>query len=776
MTLIMENTNTAPQQASSIPTAPWVNQSQPTVVQKATQTVQAIPQKKSSNWILIGCWLFFVFLLILIGVWLTAALNSPSTLQSLGRSLDTVKQFLKVIILVVAWLFLFVWVWLFWINVYRLLTTKEGSKLWYIIWSLFGFIIMIAAVWWGALGFSKVNAYSDRVTINSSSLINPYLQVLGWSDRRWLNWRVYTNTLWLKIIWPANIQMQFNKTAYDKLYNNLIPFQQIDNIVIDCGNWQNLNWSKIWRDSEFIFNKSCFYKEKWLYTVNMALTYRDKNTWLVQTKSFSWVSNVDVISQIDISSSDEFTSISDDKSEFVIWSTPVRVGIQTNRVMSDLWLENPLIERDIDWDWIKDDSNPNFSTNISKAWLRSIYYRFPTLPWYNWMWYRLNLRVNPSTVEPCKLSVSQVGSWEYRIDMSVTDSVQVKSREVEVIDAKTQLPVETLTNLPTVYRLPWAWAYAIRWIYYTQEWKKWVCESQWLNSNVQFYYLKTTVNIESSAGKITTWSQEDTMTVKVPSLPATIQITIDDIIPQPNRPTLTATLWEEIINPYILNQYRIKLSENKTTEFIVTITDADGKKASKKIIFEPSIKPIIAKVSADKKVGYDPLNVRLDASISQLNDSSDEVVYFSWDFGDWQKTDNVSQWSINHVYRFDIGKQEWRYKPKVTIKTQKWYEDTIELEDYIIVKRELRQIKIVSPSNPAQLARIWDEISITAQTDWAVKAVKWDFGNQESKQCDNRTCLDTTVTYLNKWIYDIIVVVEYADHPSVTQTYRLKVD
>jgi hypothetical protein len=70
------------------------------------------------------------------------------------------------------------------------------------------------------------------------------------------------------------------------------------------------------------------------------------------------------------------------------------------------------------------------------------------------MRYRLNLRVNPSTVEPCKLSVSQVGSGEYRIDMSVTDSVQVKSREVEVIDAKTQLPVESLTNLPTVYRLP----------------------------------------------------------------------------------------------------------------------------------------------------------------------------------------------------------------------------------------------------------------------------------------------------------------------------------
>lgn len=635
---------------------------------------------------------------------------------------------------------------------------------------------MIGAVAWWALGFSKVNAYSDQVTVNSSDLVNPYLQVFQWSDRRWLNGRIYTNTLWLKIIWPASILMQFNKSAYDKLYANLIPFQNVNNITIDCGNWQTLDRSKIWWNNEFLFNKSCFYQEKWAYTVSMLLTYKDKNTWLLQNKAFSWVTTIDVISQIDLSSSDEITKLNDDKSELVVWSTPVRIAIQTNRVMSDLWLENPVIERDVDWDWIKDDGNPNFTTTLSQPGLRSIYYRFPTLAWYGTMWYRLNLRVNPSTVEPCKLSVSQVWSWEYRIWMSINEIIQVKSREVEIIDAKTQIPVETLTNLPTVYRLPWAWAYAIRWIYYTQDWKKWVCESQWLNSNVQFYYLKTSIVVDSSAWKISTWWQDDTMSVSIPSLPATVQVTIDDIVPEPSRPTLTATLWDETINPYIQNQYRLKLTENKISEFVVTIVDSDWKKASKKIIFVPAIKPIIAKVVADKKVWYDPLNVKLDASISQLNNTSDEVVYFSWDFWDWQKTDNVSQWSINHVYRFDITKQEWRYKPKVTIKTQKWFEDTIELEDYIIVKRELRQIKIISPSNPAQLAKIWDEIMLTAQTDWAVKAVKRDFDNQESKQCDNRSCLDTTVTYLNKWIYDIIVTIEYADHPSVTQTYRLKVD
>ena len=56
--------------------------------------------------------------------------------------------------------------------------------------------------------------------------------------------------------------MQFNKSAYDRLYTTLIPFQNVNNIVIDCGNGQTLDWSKIGWNNEFVFNKSCFYQDK----------------------------------------------------------------------------------------------------------------------------------------------------------------------------------------------------------------------------------------------------------------------------------------------------------------------------------------------------------------------------------------------------------------------------------------------------------------------------------------------------------------------------------
>lgn len=46
-------------------------------------------------------------------------------------------------------------------------------------------------------------------------------------------------------------------------------------------------------------------------------------------------------------------------------------------------------------------------------------------------------------------------------------------------------------------------------------------------------------------------------------------------------------------------------------------------------------------VKPDK--GTEPLTVTLDASTTKLNDATDEIVYFMWDFGDGESTKNISQ-------------------------------------------------------------------------------------------------------------------------------------
>jgi PKD repeat protein len=40
---------------------------------------------------------------------------------------------------------------------------------------------------------------------------------------------------------------------------------------------------------------------------------------------------------------------------------------------------------------------------------------------------------------------------------------------------------------------------------------------------------------------------------------------------------------------------------------------------------------------ANPSVGDEPLEVVLDASFTELNDPNDEIIYFTWDFGDGSK-------------------------------------------------------------------------------------------------------------------------------------------
>ena len=734
-------------------------------------------KKNSLWWIMIWCGIMFMFLMLLIGWGLIIALNSPSTLQSLGLSLDTIKTLLTMIIIIITMVFLVIGVWLFWFNTYRALTIKEWSKIPYILWAFVWFMLIIFSIAWGAIWYSRVQSFSDRLSIVSSELLIPYLKVWAWNDRRRMQSRIYARTQWLRIIAPANIQLQYNKSVFDALYSQVIPFRSIQNIVIDCWNGQTIEWSQTTWTSDYTFLRSCLYTKRWKYSISMDVSYLDKQTWVTQTRTFSGVSMIDVMTEMNISTADGVLGTNDLKSELVVWSNPVRVNLQTSQILSDLWLTSADVERDTNGDTLPDQTTTSQSFNFVEPGLQSIYYRLPWLVWYGTMRYRIDLRVNPSQVEPCQLSVSQVASWEYRIIMNINEAIPVQSKQIEIIDARTQAVIDTLTDSPAIYKLPWAWSYQVRGLYYTTDNKKWSCSAQWLNSTLQFYYLKTTTDIQSSAGRSTDISDLETVVYPVLSLPSTVSVTITDIVPQPIKPTITATLAWKIINPTSQNTYRLRLVDSKDTDFIITVVDEDNKKSTKTIRFVPALKPIIAKLDVDKKVWFDPLTVRLDASISQINDPKDEVVYFTRDFGDGQKTDNVSQWSITHVYRFDPKIQDGRYKPKVTIKTQKWFEDTIELSDYIIVKRELRQVKIVSPTNPAQRARAWDEVALMAQTDGPVKSVKRDFGdNSDPKSCNDRSCLDTTVTYLKNDTYDIVVTVEYADHPPVTQVLKMRVE
>lgn len=70
-------------------------------------------------------------------------------------------------------------------------------------------------------------------------------------------------------------------------------------------------------------------------------------------------------------------------------------------------------------------------------------------------------------------------------------------------------------------------------------------------------------------------------------------------------------------------------------------------------------------------VGNDPFAVTFDASATVLSDPTDEIVYFSWNFGDGTVKPNVSQSVIVHTYKYNYETENGVFKPSVEILTKK---------------------------------------------------------------------------------------------------------
>jgi PKD repeat protein len=96
--------------------------------------------------------------------------------------------------------------------------------------------------------------------------------------------------------------------------------------------------------------------------------------------------------------------------------------------------------------------------------------------------------------------------------------------------------------------------------------------------------------------------------------------------------------------------------------------------------------------------------VTLDVSQTTLTDKDDEIVSFTWDFGDGEIKKNINQGKVVYTYRFDTVKESGEYTPKVTIKTKKGLQETIVNSTPILVKRATRTLRIVSDTHPGQLA------------------------------------------------------------------------
>jgi hypothetical protein len=170
--------------------------------------------------------------------------------------------------------------------------------------------------------------------------------------------------------------------------------------------------------------------------------------------------------------------------------------------------------------------------------------------------------------------------------------------------------------------------------------------------------------------------------------------------------------------------------------------------------------------------------VTLDVSTTTLNDPTDQIVYFTWDFGDgtWNIKKNLSQAVMQHTYRYDSKTENGLFNPKITIKTKKWLTSQIWLDNPIIVKKQVMTLKINIDSHPWQLAKLGDRVYLSLEINGLPKKINWDFGNDKTLECSTRgECGQTSVTYDQEWDYTIKAKVSYDDKPEIEWTVNIKV-
>lgn len=223
--------------------------------------------------------------------------------------------------------------------------------------------------------------------------------------------------------------------------------------------------------------------------------------------------------------------------------------------------------------------------------------------------------------------------------------------------------------------------------------------------------------------------------------------------------------------------FEVTLQDSKDHEIIIEVQDPVRGTTTQEII-PITIKrdDIVGKllVSPDT-VGIDPFTVKFDASTTKVNDTTDEIVYFTRDFGDGVIKKNLSESIVSHTYKYDTAKENGEYKPVLTLQTKKGRSITISPANNIIVKRSTQNLVIHIDSHPAQVANLNDRVNFSLEVNGLPSEIHRDFGNGKTLNCQARECVQATQIFQTPGTYTIRAEVVYASQPSVEGTIALKV-
>lgn len=717
-----------------------------------------------------------VFILFLLVWWLATIfyylVSNPTQMSSVWITPQTAKTLLQTFVVIFFGFLFLLWFGLLIVNAYRRSTVKNKSKFWYILGTIFGFFIFIFSLVLGSVLLSRISNISVGDLMDPYSILRPYLRLYN-------NDRVYIfgdNNL--KLIAPWVVSFGINKSLLDSQIISKLWQSQIQSIKLNCGNGQMLDIDlSIMKE----FDWFCAYYTKWNYPLNLTISYINVQTSERLENSFSvWA--LDFEAEIKVSNNDDV--VRNVPLDVIVWKVPSKVNFDASEVFTNFDLGEYKVVWYLDWigNVYKEDL-VSVSYVYKEAKVYNIWVKFPGL---NNYLYSFPMRVEQSDVPICEISYNLIKWSEYNIKANFLDlKVWITDYQFDIFDNNSAKIIDSIKNKNWYinYTLPAKWTYSIISRFITDEWKSWKCESEDIEVGSMSFdvlydiYLKSPqspnfVKIDLKNSNIfSNWS------LIINEIPTVLKIDITKITP--NNPGLTklVTIDSKPILSSDGKSYEVTLDENKSYEISIIIEDINrGTKSEYIIPVEIKRNDIVWKlIITPDTVGNSPFTVQLDASTTTVNDPKDEIVYFTWDFGDWEVKKNFSQSVVSHTYKYDTKNENWEYFPKVTIKTRNWREIVIWSWMRVIVKKSIVNLKINIDSHPAQVAKAWDKVDFSLEMIWLPKTMRWDFGDWNDLECNARECVTASKVYNEAWTYNVRVFVTFEDQPDVEDSINIKI-
>lgn len=737
---------------------------------KEIHTNKNITVKKESNikklsfkWIAIGCTTILILVIWLFALLFFRVIENPNSFKWMITA-TTAIQMTQVFSIIFFCLLFLMSLWIFILNIYRLITIKNKRKIKEILWTaLWAILLILVLVIWSTV-FSKLKSITPDSIVNQNQVASAYAVLAEkWEDIQTV--RIVPENP-MVLIAPINIIYQINLPLLQKQMTNKFGDISISKLELNCDNWKSL------QDISKNLQWQCFYMKKGAKNIWLKITYLKNQTNEQASVNYN-IYSININSEIHVSSNKWW--ISSPYNDIIVGKNPAKVTYDASDIFKDLDLKTYDITRDADADWVTDKSNYVSYTHVYSKY--GVYHVNVRLPGVNNYIYTFPIRIEQSDVPVAEISYSMVNTTTYDITATFPwEDPDIASYSFSIINKSNNNTIDVKeSKTPNItYTFPWDGVYAIQLNFVTQEGKQWSAESDNIEIGGSKYQVLYEISTRSTTmPNFTQVPNKDKVIIN--ELPTVLQIHIANITP--TSATTTTTVLKNG-TPIIWKNNTFETTIEDTNDYVLTINVSDPNHEemtyTKTINVSVQRDDIVPKllISPDT-VGTSPFTVTFDASTTTVNNTSDEIIYFSRDFWDGQVETNTSQAKMKHTYNYDYSNENWEFHPRVTLKTKNWRE--VYTEETILVKKPVDSVIINLDSHPAQVAMAGDKVDMSISVNWTPSKIVRDFGNWETLECKNRECLETSKIFEEAWSYEIKVTISYTDRTDIEWSINLVV-